>query len=124
MQIDKDTQDLIDERIKNSAPPLESFTPQELRALRAKIADTPEELKVDIFHVEDFILKWTLGPITVRKYFNGSNNISIKQKSPLIIYFHGGGFVMGDLESHDLVCRHLCKQTKAIVIAIDYKLAP
>ena len=124
MQIDKDTQDLIDERIKNSAPPLESFTPQELRALRAKMAETPEELKVDISHVEDFTLRGTLGPITVRKYFNGSNNISIKQKSPLIIYFHGGGFVMGDLESHDLVCRHLCKQTKAIVIAIDYKLAP
>ena len=31
---------------------------------------------------------------------------------------------MGDLESHDLVCRHLCKQTNAIVIAVDYKLAP
>ena len=31
---------------------------------------------------------------------------------------------MGDLESHDLVCRHLCKQTNAIVIAVDYRLAP
>ena len=43
MQIDKDTKALIDERKKNNAPPLESFTPQELRALRAKMAETPEE---------------------------------------------------------------------------------
>ena len=43
MQIDKDTQALINERINNNAPALESFTPQELRALRAKMAETPEE---------------------------------------------------------------------------------
>ena len=123
MQIDKDTQALIDERIKNNAPPLESFTPQELRALRAKMAETPAELRVDISNVNDFYIKGSLGPIKVRKY---SNNLSKEpnKKNPLIIYFHGGGFVMGDLESHDLVCRHLCKETEATIIAVDYKLAP
>ena len=123
MQIDKDTQALIDERIKNNAPPLESFIPQELRALRAKMAETPAELRVDISNVDDFYIKGSLGPIKVRKY---SNNLSELPdiKNPLIIYFHGGGFVMGDLESHDLVCRHLCKETDATIIAVDYKLAP
>ena len=66
MQIDKDTQTLIDQRIKNNAPPLESFTPRELRALRAKMAETPEELRVYISDVIDLTLKGTLGPITVR----------------------------------------------------------
>ena len=123
MQIDKDTQALIDERKKYNAPPLESFTPQELRALRAKMAETPAELQVNISNVDDFYLKGSLGPIKVRKY---SNNLSKEpdKKNPLIIYFHGGGFVMGDLESHDLVCRHLCKETEATIIAVDYKLAP
>jgi len=123
MQIDKDTQALIDERKKNNAPPLESFTPQELRALRAKMAETPVELQVNISNVDDFYLKGSLGPIKVRKY---SNNLSKEpnKKNPLIIYFHGGGFVMGDLESHDLVCRHLCKETEATIIAVDCKLAP
>ena len=122
MQIDKDTQALIDERKKNNAPPLESFTPQELRALRAKMAETPVELQVNISNVDDFYLKGSLGPIKVRKY---SNNLSKEpdKKNPLIIYFHGGGFVMGDLESHDLVCRHLCKETNATIIAVDYKLS-
>ena len=123
MQIDKDTQALIDERIKNNAPPLESFTPQELRALRAKMAETPAELRVDISNVDDFYIKGSLGPIKVRKYSNNLSEVT-DIKNPLIIYFHGGGFVMGDLESHDLVCRHLCKETEATIIAVDYKLAP
>jgi acetyl esterase len=122
MQIDKDTQALIDDRITNNAPPLESFTPQELRALRAKMAETPVELRVDISKVNDFYIKGSLGPIKLRKYSNNSSNVS--GNNPLIIYFHGGGFVMGDLESHDLVCRHLCKETDATIIAVDYKLAP
>ena len=124
MQIDKDTQALINERKNNNAPALESFTPQELRALRAKMAETPEELKVDITDIEDFFVNGTLGPIPLRSYFNKTAQNKNNKKSPLIIYFHGGGFVMGDLESHDLVCRHLCKQTHAMVIAVDYKLAP
>ena len=121
MQIDKDTQALIDERLKNNAPALESFTPQELRALRAKMAETPLELRVEISHIENSSLKGTLGEIPIRKYSDlPSNDV----KEPVIIYFHGGGFVMGDLESHDLVCRHLCKKTKATIIAVDYRLAP
>ena len=121
MQIDKDTQALIDERLKNNAPALESFTPKELRALRAKMAETPLELRVEISYVENSSLKGSQGDIPIRKYSDHqSNNI----KAPVIIYFHGGGYVMGDLESHDLVCRHLCKNTKATIIAIDYKLAP
>ena len=123
MQIDKDTQALIDERIKNNAPPLESFSPQELRELRAKMAETPVELRVEIKHVEDLLLNGTLGPIKVRKYSNNPSKDSNK-KDPVIIYFHGGGFVMGDLESHDLVCRHLCRESEATIIAVDYKLAP
>ena len=124
MQIDKDTQILIDERLKNNAPALESFTPKELRALRAKMAETPLELRVDISDVEDLSVKGTLGDIPIRKYFNSSTSDPKHKTSPLIIYFHGGGFVMGDLESHDLVCRHLCKEAKATIIAVDYKLAP
>ena len=123
MQIDKDTQAFIDERIKNNAPPLESFTPQELRELRAKMAETPVELRVEIEQVEDLFLDGTLGPIKVRKYSNNPSKTP-KEKDPLIIYFHGGGFVMGDLESHDLVCRHLCRESEATIIAVDYKLAP
>ena len=124
MQIDKDTQALIDDRLKNNAPALESFSPQELRDLRAKMAETPLEYRVEISDVENTFIKGTLGKIPIRRYFDSKTNDIKNEHSPLIIYFHGGGFVMGDLESHDLVCRHLCKEAKATIIAVDYKLAP
>src|SRR6202035_3530627 len=43
---------------------------------------------------------------------------------PLLVYYHGGGFTYGDLETHDGVCRILCRHAGAHVLAIDYRLAP
>ncbi|MCC2597620.1 alpha/beta hydrolase [Pusillimonas sp. MFBS29] len=45
-------------------------------------------------------------------------------KAPAVIFFHGGGFVLGDLDSHDFVCRQICKESACVVIAIDYRRAP
>src|SRR5205807_4251465 len=43
---------------------------------------------------------------------------------PLLVYYHGGGFTYGDLETHDGVCRMLCRHAGAHVLAVDYRLAP
>ena len=43
---------------------------------------------------------------------------------PLIVYYHGGGFVLGDLDSYDRLCRRLCEDTQAMVMSVDYRLAP
>jgi len=43
---------------------------------------------------------------------------------PVLHFFHGGGWVFGDLDTHDAVCRDLCVQCKRIVVAFDYRLAP
>ncbi|MDN5892722.1 MAG: alpha/beta hydrolase [Nocardioides sp.] len=44
--------------------------------------------------------------------------------APTILFFHGGGYVVGDIETHDNVCRRLCRDTGAVVVSIDYRLAP
>jgi acetyl esterase len=61
----------------------------------------------------------------------GSRSIPIrryrKDNAPgkaLLLYFHGGGFILGDLDSHDDVCAELCDQTGFAVISVDYRLAP
>lgn len=43
---------------------------------------------------------------------------------PGVVYFHGGGWVIGDLETHDIFCRRLASETEAAVLAVDYRLAP
>lgn len=43
---------------------------------------------------------------------------------PTVVYLHGGGFVIGDLDTHDGVCRRLCRDTGAVVVSVDYPLAP
>lgn len=43
---------------------------------------------------------------------------------PVLAYFHGGGFVIGDLDTHDTICRSLCRSSGAIVMSVDYRLAP
>ncbi|HUB94009.1 MAG TPA: alpha/beta hydrolase [Verrucomicrobiae bacterium] len=56
-------------------------------------------------------------PITLRVY---EGNVA----KPTIIYFHGGGFVVGSIDSHDTVARHLCKTTGSTVVSVNYRLAP
>ena len=43
---------------------------------------------------------------------------------PTVVFYHGGGFVIGDLESHDITCRYLATETDSVVVAVDYRLAP
>lgn len=47
-----------------------------------------------------------------------------RDNSPCIVFFHGGGWVIGDLETHDSCCRMLAEETGYVVIAVDYRLAP
>mgnify|MGYP003352916102 FL=1 len=43
---------------------------------------------------------------------------------PALVYFHGGGWTIGDLDTHDVLCRTLCVQTGMVVIAVDYRMGP
>jgi acetyl esterase len=57
--------------------------------------------------------------LRIRRY-----NLAGKQPTVTILYYHGGGFVLGDLDSHDDVCAALCGGTGYEVVAVDYRLAP
>lgn len=57
--------------------------------------------------------------LTLRRYIPLSN-----VPTPLLVYFHGGGFVVGDLDTHDEVCGFICQHAGVQVVAVDYRLAP
>jgi acetyl esterase len=69
--------------------------------------------------IEDRHLPGPAGDIAVRVYDPAPDTTS-----PVVAYFHGGGFVMMSLESHDRICRRLANAAHAVVVSVDYRLAP
>lgn len=69
--------------------------------------------------VDDLTIPGPGGQINLRKY-----TPSTTQKMPVLIYLHGGGWTLGDLDSHDELCRRLAKAANCIVVSVDYRLAP
>ncbi|MFL0181701.1 alpha/beta hydrolase [Mycobacterium sp. SMC-15] len=63
------------------------------------------------------------GPMQVRIYFPLDPGTP-REHLPVLVYFHGGGFVLCDLDSHDSCCRRLANGAGAIVVSVDYRLAP
>lgn len=69
---------------------------------------------------EDRTVELAGGPRPLRIYRPGQ----LEGGAPALVYYHGGGFVVGDLHSHDGVCRWLSREARAVVIAVDYRMAP
>jgi acetyl esterase len=59
------------------------------------------------------------GPLRTRHY-----RPAVAETAPLLVFFHGGGFVVGDIESHDGLCRMICRDAAIHVLSVDYRLAP
>ncbi len=73
-----------------------------------------------IAEVVDDTIQGADGPLPIRIY----RPHGLKLPAPALVYFHGGGFVVGSLDSHDEVCRNLAGTAGCVVIAVDYRLAP
>lgn len=104
-------------------PPYESVSPAEARALylKGRLVTNPDppELK----SVEALTIPSPDGDIPARVYTPKAPRLS-NGLSPCLVFFHGGGWVIGNLESHDVVCRKLAHEGQLIVIAVDYRLSP
>jgi len=118
MPIDPQVQVLLDQAAAAGRPPLRGQTVEESRALmRSMIAVKGDGPKVG--RVEDRAIPGPAGDIPVRIYWpDGVGPL------PVVTWFHGGGWVLGDLETADSTCRSLTAKTGAIVVSVDYRLAP
>ncbi|HLZ00793.1 MAG TPA: alpha/beta hydrolase [Bradyrhizobium sp.] len=95
------------------------MTPQSARdALRALAASRAAVPPPPVESVSDIKLKGVAGPLNARLYRSGGG------KSPTVLFFHGGGWVAGDLETHDRQARWLAIETGAVVISVDYRRPP
>jgi acetyl esterase len=97
----------------------ETMTPQSARdSLRALAASRAAVPPPPVSGVEDIKVKGGAGPLNARVYRNGNG------KAPTVVFFHGGGWVAGDLETHDRQGRWLAIETGAVVVSVDYRRPP
>ena len=103
------------------APPLEAIPPALLRAMYREqrmgqnLATSPEDVAA-----RSFTIAGPGGFIPVRLY----TPPGALPPGPCLVYFHGGGWVIGDLDTHDAHCRRLASFSGALILAVDYRLAP
>lgn len=78
--------------------------------------------RTPVGRVEDRVIDGPGGDLRVRIYYPEA--ASELEPLPALLYLHGGGWTLGNLESHDELCRRLCVATSGIVLGVDYRLAP
>jgi acetyl esterase len=121
-ELDPDAQRVLDLIRESGRPPYETLTPSEARefyrAGRRVLQPEPPE----VAEVRNLQAPAPQGDIPLRLY----RGIGTERRAalPALIYFHGGGWVMGDLDTHDGVCRLIANAAGIAVISVDYRLAP
>jgi len=118
MPLDPQAQRVIDAMAALNLKPVEDSTPDEAReSIRTRTAALgPFE---DVAAVTDHRVPVAGGEITVRVYSPAGPG-----PHPALVYYHGGGWVIGDLYTHDGLCRSLTNAVRCAVLSVDYRLAP
>src|SRR6266700_779489 len=117
-QLDTQVQVYLDQMAALNLPPLHTRTPQQLRQGRNVPTAQPERPE-PIARVEDRVIPGTREALPIRIYTpEGSGPF------PILVFFHGDIFVLGDLDSHDGICRSLANGATCLVVAVAYPLAP
>ena len=122
MALEPQAQAVIDLVVKSGRPPYHELSPkdarQQFRETRPASTPTPPEIGV----VRNVLAEGPSGPIPLRVY----RPAGVASGTPLpgLVYFHGGGWVIGDLDTHDVFCRQLTAEAAITVVAVEYRLAP
>jgi len=108
------------ERIRRAGHrPLHALAPHEARRAYAAAAEVLEPPRPKLARVEDVRLPAADGtPLRARVYAPSRDRL------PTLLYLHGGGFVVGSVDTHDALCRQLSARSGAAVVSLDYRLAP
>jgi acetyl esterase len=118
MAVDPQVAFVLDLVIKSGRPAYHTLSPKEARQLfrETRPASTPQPPAIGT--VKDL----SAGEIPIRVYRPAG--VPDSTRLPVLVYYHGGGWVIGDLDTHDTLCRQLTAGAGIGVIAVDYRLAP
>ncbi|MCL4801014.1 MAG: alpha/beta hydrolase [Burkholderiales bacterium] len=121
-RLDPQAAAVLERAARANLPPYAGLGAAAARALyretRAQLAPAPPEVE----RVEDLQAAGPAGAIPVRLY--RALGAAPEERLPALVYFHGGGWTIGDLDTHDVVCRELANLARCAVVSVAYRLAP
>lgn len=123
MTLDVQTQALLDQAAAAGGPPMYELPIAEARAVLKGITLAMDAPKTEVRKLLDRTIPGNGGDIPVRIYWPVVDD-SATDPLPLLLLIHGGGFTLGDLDTHDNVARFYCHHAGVVVISVDYRLAP
>jgi acetyl esterase len=120
MQLDTHVKGLLDTLAASGQPKMWELPPTEARKMALGLTQMVEG-KEPIGELENGSLPGPSGPLPFRIY----TPVAVAAEPlPCIVYFHGGAWIFGNLDTHDCMCRRLANESGCRVISIDYRLAP
>ena len=123
MALDRDAEEVLDMVRRSGRPPYETLEPPEARALflagREVLAPEPPP----VAEIRTLSAPAANGGAIPLRLYHGAGT-EAAASLPALVFFHGGGWVIGDLDSHDGICRHLANAARCAVVSVDYRLAP
>ena len=122
MSLDADSQAFLDLIKKLGRPPIDSLPPVQAKEVfrRGRMVTQPDLPQVD--RVKEYDADGPHGPVPLR-FYRGAGTADLGAL-PCHIYYHGGGWMLGDLDSHDWVCRRIANGAQCAVLSVDYRMAP
>lgn len=121
MPLDPQIQSILELMAQSGAPSLASGTVEQARAqFRFMTVDMRDAANLaSVASTEDIEIPSPAGDVAARVYRPEATG-----SVPTVVFFHGGGFVIGDVETHDDHARRICHDVEAVVVSVDYRLAP
>ena len=117
MALDVATVEFLEQMAKGDGKPLHESTPDEARALESTLAELAGPAP-EMERVEERTIKGPGGEATLRVL------VPVKSPRGVLVYYHGGGWVIGSIDEYDTVARKLAERTSCAVVLVEYRLAP
>lgn len=117
MPLDPIVKSILDQMAAMPRPPIEQMSPEDFRSQEFNVPRPT----IPVANVYDRLLPLAGRTIPVRVYVP---EMDTSTPQPALVFYHGGGWVTGSIESHDPVCRFLCNAAACVVISVEYRLAP
>ncbi|MDA7417950.1 alpha/beta hydrolase [Xenophilus arseniciresistens] len=110
---------VIERMARAGHPPLHQLTPEQAKAAYEKGAAVLEVPKPELARAQDIRIPARDGTALPARLYAPSNDVL-----PVLLYLHGGGFTVGSVATHDILCRVLARDAGIAVVSLDYRLAP